>query len=157
MREFIDSLLAGDRAAILSAAAFYALAMGALSIWLCFRVRKWPSVVATLKHAGLDRFGWSGSASDQDYRADVAYSFEVDGQTYDGHRLSPTIIIASANARFLLRWQMRGIERIGEDSVRAYYKPSNPKKSYLIVPSMRTIAVVAVVTLASAALLYGAI
>ncbi|MEO9826212.1 MAG: DUF3592 domain-containing protein [Paracoccaceae bacterium] len=157
MTEFIDGLMAGDRASVLTAAALYAVIMGLFSIWFCFRVRGWPSVVAKLNRAGLDRFGWSSTASDQDYRADVAYSFDVDGQTYSGHRLSPTIIIASANARFLLRWQMRGIERIGEEGVRAYYKPSNPEKSYLIVPSLRTIAVVAVVMFGSAALIYSAI
>lgn len=157
MSVFIDNVLAGDRTAILTLAALYFVLMGLYSIWFCFRVRSWPSTVATLNHASLSRFGWSSTASDQDYRANVGYTFEVDGQRFEGHRLSPTIIIASANARFLLRWQMKGIERIGEKGARAFYKPSNPKKSYLIVPSLRTIGIVAVTMFGSALLIYSAI
>lgn len=156
MGAFFESLMAGERDAILVAAAVYSAAMGAYSIWFCFALRRWPSTVATLSRSGLSRFGWSSTASDQDYSADVSYSYVVDGETYEGHRLSPAIIIASANARFLLRWQLRGVTKVGEDRVKVFYKPTNPKKSYLIVPSWRTIGLVALITFGCALLLLGA-
>ena len=157
MSDFLVDLWAGDRAAILTATAIYFVLTGAWSLAFCFRVRRWPSTMGRLTTASLRKFGHSMNASDQDYRANVLYEYDVDGQAFEGTRLSPTIIVASANARFLLRWQMKGIERVGEDGVRVFYKPGNPAKSYLIVPSNRTIGIVGIVMFGAAYLIYRAI
>ena len=157
MDEFLTNLMAGERAAILVAAAAYFAFFGLWSVIFCVRVRQWPSIIGTLDVATLTKFGWAMVTSDQDYRANVRYKYEVNGQTYEGTRLSPTVMIASYNVRALLRWQMRGIERTGDNGARVYYKASNPAKSYLIVPSNRTIAIVATTMSGAALLIYLAI
>ena len=157
MDDFLTNLIAGERSAILVAAAAYFAFFGLWSVIFCVRVRQWPSIIGTLDAATLTKFGWAMVTSDQDYRANARYKYEVNGQTYEGTRLSPSIMIVSHNLRGLLRWQIRGIERSGNDKVRVYYKPSNPAKSYLIVPSNRTIAIVAITMFGAALLIYWAI
>ncbi len=157
MGAFIEDLMAGERSAVITTAAAYCLIMGTYSIVVCLCLRSWPSTVAKWNHSGLARFGSSNEVSEQEYHADASYTFEVDGQTYEGNRVSPMIIIASHNARFILQRQMRGIIPVGEDSVKVFYKPSNPKKSYLIIPSMRTIGTLAAVTIGFTVIIYGAI
>ncbi|MGI9389877.1 MAG: DUF3592 domain-containing protein [Boseongicola sp.] len=157
MNDYLAELFAGDQSAIILAAAVYCGVFGAWSVVYCFLVRRWPSTIGTLNEAGLTQFGWSTIPSGQDYRSDVQYTYEVDDQTFQGKRLSPTFIVTSLNARALLRWQMKGIERVGENGVRVYFKPTNPQKSYLIVPSNQTITLLAVIVFGGALLLFSAI
>ncbi len=157
MSDFLSDILAGERSAIIRASALYFAVMGAWSVAYCFRLRRWPSVVGTLEEAGLGRFGASSTRSDQTFRANVLYRYEVDGESFEGARLSPSIMLVSANARGLLSWQMKGIERIGEDGVRVFYNPSKPRKSFLIVPPNRTIAIVAIAMFGAAALIWMAL
>jgi len=157
MSGFLNDILAGERTAIIQAAAVYFAVMGLWSIGFCIRLRRWPSVVGILEEAGLRQFGAASTKSDQTFAANVLYQYEVNGEHYEGSRLSPSIMLVSSNVRALLRWQLKGIERLGGDRVRVFYNPTKPRKSYLIVPPNRTIAIAAVAMFGAAALLWAAI
>lgn len=130
---FVD-LFNGDTQAILIVATVYFVMMGLISFALSLRIRSWPMVRGTLLHSGLDPMSPSMRADEVNYSADLMYHYVVDGKEYEGKRLSPTYIVASANMRFLLTWQMSGITQLANEGVAVFYKPSNPKKSYLIKP-----------------------
>ena len=106
------------------------------------RCRRWPSVWGKLEKEELRKVGGTAwSLSDQDYATDALYHYEVDGQHYAGKRVSPWIVIASHNARFLLEKQMAKIHKRGDDQVRVYFNPRNPRKSFLILPGWFGLAV----------------
>jgi hypothetical protein len=52
-----------------------------------------------LNHIGLDKFGAAIILADQDYRADALYTYQLEGKTYQGKRISPWVIVASHNAQ----------------------------------------------------------
>jgi len=63
------------------------------------------------------------------------YIYDVEGKTYHGKRVSPWIIVASHNAKFILKDQLSKVETYTENKVIIFYKPSNSDKSWLISPS----------------------
>ena len=69
------------------------------------------------------------------YSVDALYSYQVDGKTYQGKRISPWIIVASHNVQFVLKHQLAKVETFAGNKVKIFYKPSNPAKSWLILPS----------------------
>lgn len=129
-----EKVIAGDTEAILIVATVYFVMAGLLSLILSLRIRSWPTTRGTLAHSNLDSMTPSMRADDVNYYADLKYSYVVDGVRYEGKRLSPTYIVASANLRFLLKWQISGITRLENNEVVVFYKPSAPQKSYLIKP-----------------------
>lgn len=134
MASFFEDVMSGDTHAILIVATVYFVMAGLLSLVLSLRIRSWPMVQGTLVRSGLDPMGPSMRADEVNYSADLEYHYIVDGVRHQGKRLSPTIIVASANLRILLNWQMSGITKLANEEIAVFYKPSNPKKSYLIKP-----------------------
>jgi hypothetical protein len=45
------------------------------------------------------------------------------------------IIVASHNVQFILKHQLSKLETYPDNKVKVFYKPSNPAKSWLILPS----------------------
>ncbi len=48
---------------------------------------------------------------------------------------------ASHNAKGILDWQLRGVERLSSEHVRVFYHPKRPAKSLLIRPGLPDIGV----------------
>ncbi len=144
MDKFIDQLKSGDPETWLFIFAIYCLVLGSYALFYCLRIRRWPSVFGGLKQSNFEFLSTSTSTRDQNYFAQVSYTYIVDGKEYQGRRLSPFIMIASHNLRFLLRLQMKHVETRDDGRVRIFYNPRRPEKSYLIPP--RTTGLVAVIS-----------
>jgi hypothetical protein len=130
-----DLALQGNRQGVWFCVAVYAFLICGYSVLFQLLIRTWPSVKGQLKHLGVDKFGAAFILPDQDYRADALYSYQVDGKTYQGKRISPWIIIASHNVQFVLKHQLAKVETFADNKVKIFHKPSNPAKSWLILPS----------------------
>jgi len=129
-----DGAINGDKQTWLFIFAAYTLLCGLISLIFQIRILNWAATPGKLIQSQAAIWGFASSASEVDYHANVRYNYTVAGTVYEGHRLSPTLIIVSANLRFILRWQMKGITHLSTDEVMVFYKQSNPKKSYLIKP-----------------------
>jgi hypothetical protein len=134
MNKLIDQLKNGDPETWLLLFVAYCIAAGSYGIFYCFRVSRWPSVIGELTQKEIAVWSPSAVTSDSDYFAQLSYCFEVDGEEYRGHRLSPFLIIVSHNLRFLLRLQMKHVDISDDGKVRVFYNPRRPEKSYLIQP-----------------------
>lgn len=99
------------------------------------RVRRWPSVEGCLLELGIKNFGID-SPSEQKRRIHVTYKYEVNGKAFTGNRLSTWGMTTSGLLNFLLKFQMRGVQRADNGKVNIFYSPSKPEKSFLIKPSM---------------------
>ena len=130
-----DLALQGNRQGVWFWVAVYAFLICGYSVLFQMLIRRWPSVKGQLKHLGLDKFGAAIILSDRDFRVDALYSYQVDGKTYQGKRISPWIIVASHNVQFVLKHQLAKVETFAGNKVKIFYKPSNPAKSWLILPS----------------------
>lgn len=145
---FFQDVIDGDTHTILIVATVYFAMMGFISLALLLRIRSWPMVPGRLVHSSLNPMSPSMRADEVNYSVYLKYNYVVDGVKYEGKRLSPTYIVASANIRFLLTWQMSGITKVENEEVAVYYKPSNPIKSYLIKPGKITlICLIAIIML----------
>ena len=141
--------IAGEKQGILFWICLYALVIVGYSVIFQFRVRKWPSTNGILIQSGIKKFGYTEwSTSDKQYRVDALYRYTVEGEEYQGKRISPWLIIVSHNARFVLRKQLAGIKRNPGDTVEVIYNPKNPHKSYLIRPSVVGLLVTICITIA---------
>lgn len=104
------------------------------SLWFQLRTRRWPTTTGQLVRLDIRRFGASEmTLSEQDYVGDALYTYRVAGKAYEGTRISPWIIVASHNARALLRLQHRGVVHGANGEVRVHYDPKRPQKSFLVV------------------------
>ena len=116
-------------------AATYAAVICVYSLVYQLRIRSWPSTEGELVEAGVQKFGATDLIkSDQDYVSTALYRYRVRGQQFTGKRVSPWIIIASHNARFVLNRQMSSIEHTDGGKLRVYHHPRKPHKSFLIKP-----------------------
>lgn len=135
MEAFFDRLLTGDRDAILAVVCAYFLAAAGWSLAWQARVRRWPSVRGRLCGLCTRRFGASAmQRSDQDYVAEAAYSYTVNGHTYAGQRVSAWVVVASHNLKGLLTAQLKQVEVLEDDTVTVYYNPNDPEKAFLLKP-----------------------
>ena len=151
---YFEAVIAGDEQAIkLLAAAYFATAFF-LSFIYQLRIRSWPMTPGALAEKGLDRWGASMRADEQNYEANVRYQYSVDGVSYDCDRLSPWVVFVTANLRFVLNWQLRGIRKLSDDRVEVFYNPSNPKKSFLVKPGNIGLSITAGVVLLSVASIF---
>jgi hypothetical protein len=142
-----DLALKGDRQGTWFWIAIYTFLICAYSVIIQIRIRNWSNTKGELKHMGVDKFGASSILSEQDYRADALYTYQVEGKTYHGKRISPWIIIASHNAQFVLKRQLSKIETFADKKIKVFYKPSNPKKSWLILPSKFGVLMTVIISL----------
>lgn len=133
-------VMEGDRQSILLLVSLYCfLVLGYSTIYQC-RMRRWPSTTGHLANFGKKVFEPSASRSDTTYRPNALYEYYVNGKQYQGKRVSAWIVVASHNAKGILDWQSRGVERVGDDQVRVFYNPENPSKSVLIKPGQAGLA-----------------
>lgn len=129
--------LNGDRQGVLFFVAVYAFVVCFYSFVRQLMTRQWPCVRGTLLDASVQTFGGPEAlASNRDYKVDSRYEYVVSGQTYCGTRVSPWIIVASHNARFVLQQQLSKIHRHEDGTVDVFYNPKKPGKSYLVRPGV---------------------
>lgn len=129
-----DGAVNGDKQTWLFLIAIYFLLCGLISLIVQFRILNWAATPGKLLQSQAAIWSTASSADDVNFHANVRYNYTVADTVYEGHRLSPWTVIVSANLRFILRWQMKGITYLSTDEVMVFYKPSNPKKSYLVKP-----------------------
>ncbi len=112
---------------------FYMFIVCFYSLILQIRMYSWPFVQGGLVEYGLDEFGVSMVKSDQNYWAGALYNYSVSGVEYSGTRVSPWLMVVSHNLRFILEKQMSYVQRSSDGTVKVFYNPNNPKKSFLII------------------------
>lgn len=111
-------------------AAFVALAC-CYSLFYQYQIYRWPSTEGTLDRKDLDKVG--ASNVQQTYSVGVSYRYAVEGQEYQGSRVSPMYVQGSGAGVAVLKKILDDLAGEGE-AVTVYYKPSNPAKSFLQKP-----------------------
>jgi len=125
----------GDKQGVIFFAALYTFVMAMYSSVFQLNVMKWPSTRGELQQAAVSKIGGTDLVtSEQEYIAKALYRYHVDGESFQGKRVSPWAISTSHNANFVLEKQMQGIHRYDDGSVQVFYNPKKPKKSFLIKP-----------------------
>lgn len=136
-----DLAVDGDKQGFMFFICLYALVVCGYSMFFQLRVARWPETKGALLQNGVSKIGGTEPVrSNQEYVASALYEYVVDGTLYQGKRVSPWVMVASHNAKFLLERQMRGIYQYADGGVRVFFNPNNPKKSYLIKPGRVGIA-----------------
>ncbi|AWI79286.1 hypothetical protein CEW87_07855 [Parazoarcus communis] len=132
----------GDKQGVLFFVVVYALIVCLYSFFRQVLIRRWPVAKGRLLSASVEKWGISELVlSDQDYKVDSLYEYHVSEKSYQGKRVSPWIIIASHNARFLLKKQLNGVQKNEDGTVNVFYHPKNPAKSYLVKPGFFGMAI----------------
>lgn len=133
-QEMWQLALQGELQGIWFWAALYTLIFLTYSLIFQLQTRTWPSTQGELIKAGVEKFGATERVtSDQDYMSEALYHYSVSGTAYEGTRISPWVIVASHNARFVLEKQMSSIQKYPDGKVKVFYNPKKPKKSFLII------------------------
>lgn len=114
-------------------ASIYALLICSYSAWFQIRTRFWTTTEGTLAQLGIEEFGSSSNLGEQDYHGQALYTYSVNGQIFEGTRLSPWIFVASHNAKVVLRKQLSKVKILPDNGVVVYFNPNKPHKSYLII------------------------
>lgn len=124
----------GEKQGILFWVVVYTFIVSAYSLIFQIRTRYWPYTLGQLSHLAVNKFGGPEYAlSNQDYVGKALYRYDVDGASYEGSRVSPWVIVASHNVRFLLEKQLSKVQHYPDGKVRVFYNPNKPQKSYLMV------------------------
>lgn len=145
----------GQKQGIWFWAALYILIVCTYSLIFQIRTRYWPFTYGTLVEFGIEQFGSSEYVkSEQDFVSKALYHYNVAGVTFEGTRVSPWVMVASYNARLLLKKQMSSVERTPDGKVKVFYNPKNPKKSYLIVAGKAGICITSVIAILPMVLFY---
>ncbi|MGB1261642.1 MAG: DUF3592 domain-containing protein [Cognaticolwellia sp.] len=145
----------GDRQGIFFFAALYTLLLLSYSLIYQLRVRSWPQVKGELLNATLERFGAGHIVkAEQTYAASALYQYVVDGEQYQGSRISSWLILASHNVTFVLKKQLAGIEKYPDGGVKVFFNPKSPKKSFLIKPGLMGVAITIFLALVPAVLYF---
>lgn len=127
----------GHRQGVFFFAAMYACLACSYSTFYQLRIVRWPSARGKLLDAKLTIFGAADPLlANRDYKATTLYEYSVDGNTFEGSRLSSWLILASHNARFVLEVQLKQVESFDDGSVTVHFNPKNPEKSFLIKPGI---------------------
>lgn len=146
--EVINRAIHGDAKSILLLFAIYFLVVCAFSLRHQLRMRAWPETRGKLLYSRMEHVaGFEWDPSDKSYAADALYEYQVDGKTYQGKKISPWVMVASHNARFVLQKQLRRIEAGPANEVCVYYNPRKPSQAVLIKPGNAGIAVTVIVAL----------
>ncbi len=135
--------------------AVYTLTTCLYSVYFQLRTRFWPSTRGQLAYADIKKLGGSEWArAEQEYVTNALYEYEVAGKRYQGSRVSPWIMVASGGARFILQRQLASVKRFGDGSVRVFYNPQKPEKSYLIVAGKTGILITLLISILPLVLFY---
>ena len=144
-----DLAKTGDKQGVVFFAALYAFVLLTYSLIYQIRIANWPSTTGRLIAADVDKFGVTHTLrSEQDYVSNALFEYTVDGATHQGTRVSPWVIVASHNAKFLLESQLNKINKNADGSIELFYSPSKPSKSFLIKPSVNGMVVTFVLAVA---------
>ncbi len=148
VRNVISRAIAGDAESILLVFAIYTLLMCAYSIWYQLRLQAWPETRGKLINRGLAHVaGFEWDPGDKLYATDALYEYQVDGQTYQGQKISPWVMVASHNVRSVLWKQLSRLEVGPENTVSIYYNPQKPAQAILIKPGNIGIAITVCIAL----------
>ena len=151
---FVDRLSQGDGVALFMVVSVFSILAACFSLFMQWRVYRWPYVWGQLLDADTAKFGYTDPIPhEQEYHNKVSYSYVVNGQTYKGHRLSAMVVVASHNLQTILSTQLAGINT-EDGKVKVFYNPRNPQKSYLIKGSVIQLAFTVVFAAIMAAVLY---
>ncbi|GAA6183361.1 MULTISPECIES: DUF3592 domain-containing protein [Alteromonadaceae] len=127
----------GEKQGVLFFVVFYLLIVCLYSFIKQILIRQWPVAKGTLLTASVEQSGVPQILlSDQEYKVNSLYAYQVSGKVYQGKRVSPWIIIASHNAKFILKTQLNKIKKNEDGSVNVIYNPKAPAKSYLLKPGV---------------------
>ena len=125
--------LQGETQGVWFFGALYALAACGYSSAYQLRIRSWPSTIGVLHSASVKVFGYRpNDRSETQYKAQACYSYGVSDASYEGHRVSPWLLLS--NMPGLLGRQLSGIQRDPSGAVQVYYHPKRPAKSFLVLP-----------------------
>lgn len=131
----VSLALAGELQGIWFWAAVYSLLLCGFSLRYQLRVRSWSSTRGRLLSAATETFGATAPLrAEQDYVLKARYQYEVDGEAYEGKRVSAWQVVASHNAKAILEQQLKGVTTYPPDGVRVFYNPKRPAKSFLVLP-----------------------
>ncbi|MDJ0818797.1 MAG: DUF3592 domain-containing protein [Desulfobacterales bacterium] len=140
--EVITGAMDGDAESILLIFALYFLMMCAFSVRYQLRMKAWPKTRGKLLHSRMEHVaGFEWDPADKLYATDAIYEYQVDGKIHQGKKVSPWVMVASHNARFVLQKQLSRIEVGPGNEVCVYYNPNKPSQAVLIKPSNLGIAV----------------
>ncbi|MCP3867004.1 MAG: DUF3592 domain-containing protein [Gammaproteobacteria bacterium] len=132
---FLQSVVAGDPRSLFLVAAVYLFIVCGYSCIYQYRMKYWPGTRGQLKRAQITHFGSERRAKpDQQFIGDALYAYQVDGITYTGDKISPWVMVASHNVRFLLDRQLAKVSMGADGDITVYYNPRKPEKSVLIRP-----------------------
>lgn len=131
-QQMVELASEGELQGIWFWASCYTLVVCLYSAYFQIQTRFWASTVGKIHSLGLKNFSTSNDLSEQQYRGKALYSYNVNGQTYEGTRISPWLFVTNYNAKGLLIKQQAGIDMPTKDTVIIYYNPNNPKKSFLL-------------------------
>ena len=132
IENYFSKIASGDAYAIALCITVFCAIACIYSLYFQYRVWNWPSVWGKLLEADVEKIGGTDLVkSEQDYAANVGYTYTVKGRSYTGNRLSAMSVMASHNAQAVLHKQLKGIE-VNSGKVRVYYNPFRPSKSFLI-------------------------
>ena len=134
-QQMVDLASDGELQGIWFWASCYMLVVCLYSAYFQIRTRFWATTVGNIHNLGLKKFGISNDLSEQQYRGKALYSYSVNGQTYEGTRISPWVFVTNYNAKGLLLKQQAGIDMPTKDTVTVYYNPKKPQKSFLLKAS----------------------
>lgn len=134
-QQMVDLASEGELQGIWFWASCYMLVVCLYSAYFQIRTRFWATTVGNIHNLGLKKFGISNDLSEQQYRGKALYSYSVNGQTYEGTRISPWVFVTNYNAKGLLLKQQTGIDMPTKDTVTVYYNPNKPQKSFLLKAS----------------------
>lgn len=132
LQYMVDLASDGELQGIWFWASCYMLVVCVYSLYFQIQTRFWASTVGNIHSLGLQKLSNSNELSEQQYRGNALYSYCVNGQTYEGTRISPWVFVTNHNAKGILLKQQAGINMPTKDTVVVYYNPNNPKKSFLL-------------------------
>jgi hypothetical protein len=117
-------------------AALYTFLVCGYSTAYQLRILTWPRTIGSLHNVAISKFGYPRQAkAEQDYHAKARYSYSVSNHHYEGHRISPWVIVTNHNLRGLLKKQLSAIRSNDTGMVDVFYNPNRPGKSFLVLPS----------------------
>jgi hypothetical protein len=136
LAELTNRIASGDPVALFVVVTFFCILATIFSLIYQWRVYRWPYVWGILEQARTQDLGGREIVeAERAFRNRVSYTYNVNGKTYKGHRLSAMTIVTNRNAKALLENQLKGVtEKDGQ--VKVLYCPSKPSKSYLIKGSI---------------------
>ena len=91
-------------------------------------VARWPSTRGELLEGKVSEYRTNKQS---EFFGRVKYSYMVGSRNYVGDRLSPTVF-SGRSAYTLISRQLGKIQYHSDGSVKVFYNPNNPAKSYLV-------------------------